>query len=56
MKKDDEEIDGHYFKIIKKINKQITARYDKIKDWKMDPAGYFLIRLNREKKMLEDAY
>mgnify|MGYP001181758686 FL=1 len=56
IKKDDEEIDGHYFKIIKKINKKITARYDKIKDWKMDPAGYFLIRLNREKKMLEVAY
>ena len=54
--KDEESINGHYYKIVKKINKKITARYDKIKDWKMDPAGYFLIRLNREKKILEVGY
>ncbi len=31
----------------------ITGHYDEIKDWRMDPKGYFLIRINPETKMLE---
>jgi len=27
----------------------IEAKYDRIKDWKMDPAGYFLIKINKDK-------
>ena len=34
-------IQGRWFKINKKIKKRITASYDKIKDWVMDPKGYF---------------
>lgn len=33
--------------------KVIRATYDPIKDWRMDPAGYFLIRINPETKELE---
>jgi len=31
------------------INKKIVAKYHKIKDWKMDPKGYFLIEVDRKK-------
>ena len=34
-------IDGVFYKINKKIEKRITAKYHKIKDWVMDPKGYF---------------
>ncbi len=35
----------------------IVASYDRIGDWKMDPlGGYFLIRINREKRMLEAGF
>ena len=28
--------------------KEIKAKYDKIKDWKMDPKGYFLIKIENK--------
>ena len=31
----------------------IQARYHPIKDWRMDPVGYFLIRINPDTKKLE---
>ena len=31
----------------------IAACYDPIKDWRMDPAGYFLIRINPVTKQLQ---
>lgn len=34
----------------------IEATYDRIKDWRMDPIGYFLIKVNKEKKQLEAAF
>jgi len=34
----------------------IEASYDRIKDWKMDPKGYFLIKVDREKKLIEVGY
>ena len=49
-------IQGKWFKINKKIKKRITARYDKIKDWVMDPKGYFLISVDKEKKLLRAGY
>ena len=49
-------IDGVFNKIHKKIEKRITAKYDKIKDWVMDPKGYFLIAIDREKKLLRVGY
>ena len=32
------------------------AKYHKIKDWVMDPRGYFLIEIDREKKILRAGY
>ena len=49
-------IQGKWFKINKKIKKRITARYDKIKDWVMDPKGYFLIDVDKEKNLLRVGY
>ena len=41
-------IKGRWYDINKKIRKKIVAKYDRIKDWKMDPKGYFLIAVDRE--------
>ena len=49
-------IQGRWYKINKKINKRIVAKYHKIKDWVMDPKGYFLIAIDREKKLLRVGY
>ena len=46
-------IKGRWYNINKKIKKKINAKYDKIKDWKMDPKGYFLIEVDRKKKILK---
>ena len=35
-------IKGRWYDINKKIRKKIVAKYDRIKDWKMDPKGYTL--------------
>jgi len=55
MKKD-QVIQGRWYKINKKIKKKIKAKYHKIKDWEMDPKGYFLIAIDREKKILRVGY
>ena len=49
-------IQGRWYKINKKIEKRITAKYHKIKDWVMDPKGYFLIAIDRKKKLLRVGY
>ncbi|MDC0216366.1 DUF4346 domain-containing protein [Candidatus Pelagibacter sp.] len=46
-------IEGTFYKINKKIKKKINAKYDKIKDWIMDPKGYCLIAIDRKKKILK---
>ena len=51
-----ESIQGRFYKINKKIKKKITAKYHKIKDWVMDPKGYFLIDLDKENMMLRVGY
>ena len=51
MPKDDI-INGTFYKIDKKIKKKIKAKYHKINDWVMDPNGYFLIAIDKEKKLL----
>ena len=53
---ENETIQGKWFKISKKVEKKITAKYDRIKDWVMDPKGYFLIKIDREKKLLRVGY
>ena len=51
-----ESIKGFFYKINKKIEKKITAKYHKIKDWVMDPKGYFLIEIDRKKNLLKVGY
>ena len=34
----------------------IEASYDRIKDWEMDPRGYFLIKLDRETSLIRVAF
>ena len=52
----DESIEGVFYKINKKIEKRITAKYHKIKDWVMDPKGYFLIHIDRKNNLLRVGY
>ena len=49
-------IEGRFYKINKKIERTLVAKYDKIKDWKMDPTGYFLIGIDKEKKIIRVGY
>ena len=49
-------IKGRWYNINKKIKKRITAKYHKIKDWRMDPKGYFLIAINKNKKIIRVGY
>ena len=49
-------IKGRWYNINKKIKKRIVAKYHKIKDWKMDPKGYFLIDIDRKKKIIQVGY
>jgi dihydropteroate synthase len=49
-------IKGRWYNINKKIKQQLTAKYHKIKDWKMDPKGYFLIEVDRKKKIIQVGY
>ena len=54
--KNHQAIQGRWYKINKRIKKRIKAKYHKIKDWVMDPKGYFLIAIDREKKILRVGY
>jgi len=36
--------------------KTIRRNYDEIKDWSMDPKGYFLIKIDRRKKVIALAH
>ena len=49
-------IKGYWYDINKKIKKRITAKYHKIKDWRMDPKGYFLIAVDKNKKIIRVGY
>ena len=51
-----ESIQGKWFRINKNIKKRVMASYDKIKDWEMDPKGYFLINVDKKKKLLRVGY
>ena len=54
--KNKKNIAGRWWTIENKIEKSITAKYHKIKDWVMDPKGYFLISLDREKQLIRVGY
>ena len=49
-------IKGRWYNINKKIRKTLVAKYHKIKDWKMDPKGYFLISIDKKKKIIQVGY
>ena len=49
-------IQGRWWKIKNNIKKSISAKYDRIHDWKMDPKGYFLIKIDREKNLIRVGY
>ena len=49
-------IKGRWYNINKKIKKKIIAKYHRTKDWKMDPKGYFLIAVDKKKKIIRVGY
>ena len=49
-------IQGRWYKINKKIKTKLIAKYHKIKDWKMDPKGYFLIAVDKNEKFIKIGY
>ena len=51
-----ESIQGKFFKINKKIKKKIIAKYHKIKDFVIDPKGYFLIAIDKKEKLIRVGY
>ena len=55
-KNDDDLIQGTWWKINNNIKENIPARYDKIRDWVMDPKGYFLIKIDRENNLIRVGY
>ena len=56
MSPDEGFIRGKWNKIDIKNRKKIIANYDKIKDWVMDPKGYFLIEVDKNKNLLRVGY
>ena len=56
VEKNSEILQGKWWKIKKNIKIRIEAKYDKIKDWVMDPKGYFLIKIDRENNLIRVAY
>ena len=55
-KKNENIIKGKWWKINNNIKTRITAKYNKIKDWVMDPKGYFLIKIDRETNLIRVGY
>ena len=49
-------IKGRWYNINKKIKQKIEAKYHRIRDWRMDPRGYFLINVDRKKKLIMVGY
>ena len=46
-------IQGKWYKINIKNKKKIKAQYNRIKDWKIDPKGYFLINVDKNNDLLK---
>ena len=56
MKQSKKIIKGKWRNIVIQNRKKIKAHYNKIKDWKMDPKGYFLINVDKKQKLLRVGY
>ncbi len=52
----EESIDGKWWKIKKNSPKILSAKYNKIADWVMDPKGYFLIKIDKNNKLIRVGY
>ena len=49
-------LNGKWWKINNNIKEIIPAKYDKIKDWVIDPKGYFLIKIDKENNLIRVGY
>ena len=49
-------IKGRWYNINKKIKQKIKAKYHRIKDWRIDPKGYFLIAVDQKEKIIKVGY
>ena len=49
-------IEGRWYNINMKIKRKINSKYHRIKDWRMDPKGYFLIAVDKNKKIIRVGY
>ena len=56
MKSRKEILKGKWWKINNNIKEIIPAKYDKIKDWVIDPKGYFLIKIDKENNLIRVGY
>ena len=49
-------IQGRWYKINKKVKTKLIAKYHRIKDWRMDPKGYFLIAVDKDEGCIKVGY
>ncbi len=56
MKSKKEILKGKWWNINNNIKEIIPAKYDKIKDWVIDPKGYFLIKIDKENNLIRVGY
>jgi len=49
-------IKAKWWQIDKNIKKNIVAKYDRIKDWVIDPKGYFLIDVDHKENLIRVGY
>ena len=49
-------VKGRWWNIKNNIKETTLAKYDKIKDWVMDPKGYFLIKVDQKENLIRVGY
>ena len=49
-------VTGRWWNIKNNIKEITVAKYDKIKDWVMDPKGYFLIKVDQKENLIRVGY
>ena len=55
-KEDNNIIQGRWWKIKNNIKETIPAKYNRTKDWVMDPKGYFLIKIDKDTNLIRVGY
>src|SRR3989344_5006640 len=45
-----------FYRQTEKVKEVIKAKHDPLKEWRPDPKGYFLIRVNEKKKRIEACF